>query len=41
MEFDGSGRKLLYVADGTLFRWNDGHKKPKKLANGVIDAEWA
>jgi hypothetical protein len=41
MEFDGSGRKLLYVADGTLFRWNDGHKKPKKLADGVIDADWA
>jgi hypothetical protein len=41
MRFDASGRKLLYVADGTLFRWNDGDKQPKSLANGVIDADWA
>jgi hypothetical protein len=41
MEFDASGHKLLYVADGTLLRWNDGDKRPKRLANGVIDADWA
>jgi hypothetical protein len=41
MEFNASGRKLLYVADETLFRWNDGDKKPKKLANGIIAADWA
>jgi hypothetical protein len=41
MEFDASGRKLLYVADGTLFSWNVSDKKPKQLANGIIDADWA
>jgi hypothetical protein len=41
MEFDTSGRKLLYVADRTLFRWNDGDKQPKRLTNGVIDVDWA
>jgi hypothetical protein len=41
MEFDASGRRLLYVSDGRLFRWNDGDKLSKKLAKGVIDADWA
>jgi hypothetical protein len=41
LEFDASGRKLLYLADGALFRWNDGDKKPKRLANGVTYADWA
>jgi hypothetical protein len=41
MEFDASGRELLYVADGKLFRWRVGEKAPKKLADGVVDAAWA
>jgi hypothetical protein len=40
MQFDASGHTLLYVADRTLFRWNQGDKKPKKLADGVIAAAW-
>jgi hypothetical protein len=41
MEFDASGRELLYVADGKLFRWRVGEKAPKNLANDVVDAAWA
>jgi hypothetical protein len=40
MDFDASGRKLLYVADGSLFRWNQGDEKPKNLAAGVVAAVW-
>ncbi|MGQ0431518.1 MAG: hypothetical protein ACT452_03810 [Microthrixaceae bacterium] len=41
MEFDESGDELLYVAEGKLFRWHTGDKRPKQLAEGIIDAEWA
>jgi hypothetical protein len=40
MEFDASGHKLLYVANGALFRWNQGDRKPKGLAEGVVAAAW-
>ena len=37
-DFDASGRHLIYVWDGTLYRWVSG--RSVKLAEGINGADW-